>query len=1596
MSLLGELLRESKTLTGQLEETKLTVGDTQLLRQTSRVLALAHECIQIMGKNKPSESFSAPSAMLPGHALYARDRQTTAATRTGYVAAFQGEKNIASKFVSNREVVQRKLVAQNARADKMTHIAKSSMLKLSSETEKFKRELKVAMNKVLVIQNDKKRLLKVCEGQEATIDEQVRIIAGLKYKLKRRWDTDPVIDISPRTRNIAKSVKRRSKLSKLQKEESKGKAIEENIKLAPVPPEKISEENVQGLIERTKCSLQRMFPCTFDKLETQTKATVLLQEALREGVERCEAVRIRFGQTARPERLLGTSVRDKDMVVVWPDDSTGAKRAMLFNKNCIQCAQFTFQLQPDAEVNTSQADKIILALGPLIESLFYSSRFAHASLDCFSIIKSQLSYPDLWQAIESTAKASYGVDDCKLYVVDSDLGQLVRFTRRTDDTIIETDGRNQKSGLVPLELRFRVDTGECIFGLPGTTYRGYATEVVKTGRAKIAWDSYEDEIQSAYEPFRATMVLPIFADNNTVLGCIEYMANFEFEPKIQAFATMFNSKIATIIITKTLTGRLKTQIKSNALLLEAIKPEILSNLNLPSLIETLTMKTKLVLDAERCVWFILDKDRGYLWSRLPHEGAMIKIKLDSKGIPGRVFQRQEAINIRNIKQHLENFSSLDDLDYYGIDDSLVSKEYMSIVGSVGSTLAVPMIAEDKSILGLVQVFNKNNSLTGFDAKDERNLEIMARHGCVAIQNASIFQGAHKSYSIGLDFSSNVQAVDVLEKVLQMLLKETHAEHAVIYMYQKGDTTMQIYNSRHNSKSVIKWTSVSTNCLAGHCALTRKSINLPDGAVRFDERLNKEVNRVVMGVKDEKVALEMNTASCFEPVCDQKGNVIAVMQVINKNKVCSARGVHSFDRMDIVRMNTIAKQAAISLRNALLQEGVLSTQKRMREMLQNSLMLTRVHQLDDLYSLVAAKTKEILECEESSVWLVSGKGDKHLRLHGEQSVAGDGQKDKHPITRNINEGVLGKTAALKDIVVINSSGNEQLTHDDVEHCAKSKHEINNAMCIPLISSQNNNVLGVVFVINKVGGHTFLDDDIECARTFCAQAAMTIENIRMGQHLSTLWQYSKSITPTANAFVCSLDSRGNLLHASHDPKYILGLEMEFMQENTYKKWLGVRNNVLVRHINDVYGTKSACTAHMTNTVYRNQHGQATIMNASVVPIFSVSMFLEGVVITMTEIKRHSAMKILEGRLRKGLKRVPWADNHRFPYRHVFNGFEPSEEVFVGPSTIERLKFSPEICLLAICLDVSTENASPLDKSHSFPEYVENSKAKNIIRDIKRSTFSLKPRNLDLNVGDMALESPLTAQDFLGKLMFDVHVLINESGGTVDRTFDTNTVIAVFGIKDGDSNPKAFAERAANAALKITDLVRAFQEQWTAYYELHYSSSNINPIIRVAVGIHTSVAPKTVPVDSENGKKEEVGEAQEEDAPQIFQLMEEDLDLAVEMAVEATRLGVERVLTPHASLCFRKVLEPSALQFRKIATSVSQTLNSSLELHELVRYENLGAVGPEVSRSIKYFEQGLDAFESNQINAALSRFLQALALWKDSITQGYVDKCRDLLKR
>ena len=73
-------------------------------------------------------------------------------------------------------------------------------------------------------------------------------------------------------------------------------------------------------------------------------------------------------------------------------------------------------------------------------------------------------------------------------------------------------------------------------------------------------------------------------------------------------------------------------------------------------------------------------------------------------------------------------------------------------------------------------------------------------------------------------------------------------------------------------------------------------------------------------------------------------------------------------------------------------------------------------------------------------------------------------------------------------------------------------------------------------------------------------------------------------------------------------------------------------------------------------------------------------------------------------------------------------------------------------------------------------------------------------------------------------------------------------------------------------------------------------------------------------------------------------------------------------------------------------SIVLNSNSSVFELVAYQELGFHKPGFLRSMKYFENGLDAYEGGDYAVALSRFQQAYTLSKDSLTLLYIDRCKD----
>src|SRR5208283_1655307 len=67
--------------------------------------------------------------------------------------------------------------------------------------------------------------------------------------------------------------------------------------------------------------------------------------------------------------------------------------------------------------------------------------------------------------------------------------------------------------------------------------------------------------------------------------------------------------------------------------------------NLESLLPLIILEAAKVVDADRCTLFILDRDRGELWSKVAQGAAKeIRVKL-GQGIAGTVAATGEVINI---------------------------------------------------------------------------------------------------------------------------------------------------------------------------------------------------------------------------------------------------------------------------------------------------------------------------------------------------------------------------------------------------------------------------------------------------------------------------------------------------------------------------------------------------------------------------------------------------------------------------------------------------------------------------------------------------------------------------------------------------------------------------------------------------------------------------------------------------------------------------------------------------------------------------------------------------------------------------------------
>ncbi len=143
--------------------------------------------------------------------------------------------------------------------------------------------------------------------------------------------------------------------------------------------------------------------------------------------------------------------------------------------------------------------------------------------------------------------------------------------------------------------------------------------------------------------------------------------------------------------------------------------------NLDTLLPLIMREAARVLDCERCSLFILDRERGELWSRVAQGvGQEIRVPL-SQGIAGAVAQTGQIINLR---------------DAY--DDPRFQREWdVKTNYRTRSILCVPMRDTQGDITGVIQALNAQDG--DFTQEDEVLLSALGGQAAQAIENAMLYE-----------------------------------------------------------------------------------------------------------------------------------------------------------------------------------------------------------------------------------------------------------------------------------------------------------------------------------------------------------------------------------------------------------------------------------------------------------------------------------------------------------------------------------------------------------------------------------------------------------------------------------------------------------------------------------------------------------------------------------------------------------------------------------------------------------------------------------------------------------------------------------------
>jgi GAF domain-containing protein len=668
----------------------------------------------------------------------------------------------------------------------------------------------------------------------------------------------------------------------------------------------------------------------------------------------------------------------------------------------------------------------------------------------------------------------------------NELWSIVTRTSASGSTKIQIFANNQTAGRVT------------IYKKSVTTYENGANDwdnIVAAGSRPL--EDYEDSI------YRNDLIVPLVNENEIVafvqvvnklkpssdpsLPLQDRIDKGGFSDRDRAQLAQYLPDLQRILERAQDCYKLTQRLQASEALTEATRTVSQSSLDSEEIIQRVMQAAKRLMNADRSTLWLIDEQNDELWTKIPFEdGSVREIRIAiGQGFAGRVAATGDPLNIP--------------FDLYAHPDSDLAKKTDRASGyRTCSLLCMPVLSPEGELLGVTQLVNKRKPgdfadydptdwpeapecfRDSFDSNSQKYMKIFNSQVGVALQHAKQFaqmkqQAEDRPRNIVtqtlalLDRVMDGQGLDnILDTTLRSMARKLgtalNADRTTIFLFDDEKKEFWSILAETESDRPLEIRVPARQGIVGEVARTKRPINIP-----YD--FYRDPRSVTAREQDRKNGYRTYTLLAL-PLLDNQGELVAVVQAINKLKQFYDRSAPLSNRIDprgftYTDQEQLATEAPIlgiileSFRSyhktARGQRVAAALMAAMRSVNQSS-----VEKREEILQRVMEAAKDLMNADRSTLWLL----DREKRQLWAQIQCDDGSMRELRI--DIGQGYAGKVAQTGVPLNIPFDLYDSPDSDIAKKTdGASGYRTYSLLCMP-VWNPDGELIGVTQLVNKRAG------------------------------------------------------------------------------------------------------------------------------------------------------------------------------------------------------------------------------------------------------------------------------------------------------------------------------------------------------------------------------------------------------------------------------------------------------------------------------------------------------------------------------------------------